>query len=332
MGDCQHLAHSVGGLAASRLHLRVGHPDQNRTEARATRHDVGVSWWERVRRKTRRIFSFLALSAGKGLLALWKPLKGAWGLVTGLGVITAAGVVALVSADVWLTGAVVVIALLVILLVGSFRLWDELDEDAIRAGASRCGDPCRSTLGVRWGGRPMRSSSTWVWPTRCRRLRFWAPVHAANPLPFGFVSLVIASFAGKTSPSGCGGDHRGDAGNCWSRASRTHRYFSNASERSQAGSEWRFTTRMLDAAITTLRLRHAVPILLATTGVISVYLVSVANGTTWKAVWIGVASTMFASGLVDASVQIEAVETGTSRAAHSWGASGTHQSKRLAAH
>ena len=64
---------------------------------------------------------------------------------------------------------------------------------------------------------------------------------------------------------------------------------------------------MLDAAITTLRLRHAVPILLATTGVISVYLVSVANGTTWKAVWIGVASTMFASGLVDASVQIEAV-------------------------
>ena len=65
--------------------------------------------------------------------------------------------------------------------------------------------------------------------------------------------------------------------------------------------------RTLDAAIATLRLRHAVPILLATAGVISVYLVSVANGTTWKAVWIGVASTMFASGFVDASVQIEAV-------------------------
>ncbi len=96
---------------------------------------MGVSWWERVRRKTRRIFSFLALSAGKGLLALWKPLKGAWGLVTGLGVITAAGVVALVlGADVWLTGAVVVIALLVILLVGSFRLWDELDEGRDQGG------------------------------------------------------------------------------------------------------------------------------------------------------------------------------------------------------
>jgi hypothetical protein len=47
--------------------------------------------------------------------------------------------------------------------------------------------------------------------------------------------------------------------------------------------------------------------LLATTGVISVYLVSVADGTTWKAVWIGVASTMFASGLVDASVQIDSM-------------------------
>ncbi len=94
----------------------------------ATRNDVGVSWWERVSRKTRRIFSFLALSVGTGLLALWKPLKGAWGLVTGLGVITAAGAVALVlGAGVWLTGAVVVIALLVVLLVGSFRLWDELD-------------------------------------------------------------------------------------------------------------------------------------------------------------------------------------------------------------
>ncbi len=64
--------------------------------------------------------------------------------------------------------------------------------------------------------------------------------------------------------------------------------------------------RTLDAAIASLRLRHAVPILLAIAGLISVYLVSVANGTTWKAVWIGVASTMFASGLVDASVQIEA--------------------------
>ena len=64
--------------------------------------------------------------------------------------------------------------------------------------------------------------------------------------------------------------------------------------------------RTLDAAIATLRLRHVVPILLAIAGVISVYLVSVANGTTWKAVWIGVASTMFASGLVDASVQIDA--------------------------
>jgi hypothetical protein len=128
MGDRQHLAHSVGRLAAGRLHLGVGHPDQNRTEARATRHDVGVSWWERVRRKTRRIFSFLALSAGTGLLALWKPLKGAWSLVTSLGALTAAGAVALVlGADVWLTGAVVVSALLVILLVGSFRLWDELD-------------------------------------------------------------------------------------------------------------------------------------------------------------------------------------------------------------
>lgn len=47
--------------------------------------------------------------------------------------------------------------------------------------------------------------------------------------------------------------------------------------------------------------------LLATAGVISVYLVSVADGTTWKAVWIGVASTMFASGLVDASVQIDSM-------------------------
>jgi hypothetical protein len=64
--------------------------------------------------------------------------------------------------------------------------------------------------------------------------------------------------------------------------------------------------RTLDAAIATLRLRHAVPFVLAAAGVISVYLVSVANGTTWKAVWIGVASTMFASGLVDASVQIDA--------------------------
>ena len=81
---------------------------------------------------------------GTGLLALWKPLKGAWGLVTGLGVITAAGVVALVlGADVWLTGAVVVIALLVILLVGSFRLWDDLD------GATEGG-----------GGLQMRASLT----------------------------------------------------------------------------------------------------------------------------------------------------------------------------
>src|ERR1017187_10830145 len=65
--------------------------------------------------------------------------------------------------------------------------------------------------------------------------------------------------------------------------------------------------RTLDAAVATLRLRHAVPMLLAPTGVISVCLVSVADGTTWKAVWIGVASTMFASGLVDASVQIDSM-------------------------
>ena len=87
-------------------------------------------------------FRSLRSPAGKGLLALWSPLKGAWGLVTGLGVITAAGVVALVlGADVWLTGAVVVIALLVILLVGSFHLGTNSTKDAIRAGASGSGDP-----------------------------------------------------------------------------------------------------------------------------------------------------------------------------------------------
>ena len=59
------------------------------------------------------------------------------------------------------------------------------------------------------------------------------------------------------------------------------------------------------SALVAVRLRHAVPLLLATAGIVSICLASAANETTWKAVWIGVASTALAAGLVDASVQIE---------------------------
>jgi hypothetical protein len=54
-----------------------------------------------------------------------------------------------------------------------------------------------------------------------------------------------------------------------------------------------------------MRLRQAAPVALLIVGTVAVVFVLVARDVTWKAVWIGVASTAFASALVDASAQFE---------------------------
>jgi hypothetical protein len=166
--------------------------------------------------------------------------------VTSLGVLTAAGAVALVlGADVWLTGAVVVSALLMILLVGSFRLWDELD-GATEGGG---GLHMRASLTTRFQGNvgePSEVQFDMGMADPLQTVEIQSTSARGKPVPFGFVSLVSALFAGKTFPSGFGGVLRGDAGNCWSRVSRTPRYFSNVSGRSQIGSKWRSTMRTLD--------------------------------------------------------------------------------------
>ena len=147
-----------------------------------------------------------------------------------------------------------------------------------------------------------------------------------KPVPFGFVSLVITSFAGKTSQVGAVGTTvraqaevfvEGFFGRLSS--SRTRR------NNPRPSSEWRLASRMFDAAVASLRLRHAIPDFVERPRASSASSprVSRLNGTTWKAVWISVAGAMFASGFVVPGVQIQADETRTSHAGRRWGAS-TH--------
>jgi hypothetical protein len=104
------------------------------TSSAANRDDVGVPWPRRVCAKTRRVFSFLALSARHGAPVVWKGIKWWMGFVMAWGIITIVGVA--LKADILVILVAIVVATVMTFASGSFRVWDQLDMEVNRLRAA----------------------------------------------------------------------------------------------------------------------------------------------------------------------------------------------------
>jgi hypothetical protein len=101
--------------------------------------------WTRARRKSRRVFSFVALSAVAGV-RVWKPVWTAVPYVTGWTLLAGAGVA--LKADVLVILLAVALATAMTLAAGAFHLWDGLDE----ANEEPKGNPASATVRERPDG------------------------------------------------------------------------------------------------------------------------------------------------------------------------------------
>jgi hypothetical protein len=100
-----------------------------------------MSWWMRTRIKTRRVFSFVALAAERGI-GLWRRAWTPVAYVMGWTIVAIIGVA--LKADVLTVLFAVVVGTTMTLAVGAFRLWDEADE--ARDGEGGSGIRARASL------------------------------------------------------------------------------------------------------------------------------------------------------------------------------------------
>jgi hypothetical protein len=152
---------------------------------RLSRDDVGVSWWRRTRIKTRRVVSFILLSAGKGF-PVWQPIWSAGAYVAGLTILAAVGW--LFSANALVIFLAFVIFTVLTLACGAFRVWDEADTG--RDQSSGGGFQARASLtgfGQRHVGQAPDTIQFDVGPAPLKTLNIASPHGRGRPVAVRFV-------------------------------------------------------------------------------------------------------------------------------------------------